>query len=413
MTDKPDEQRRDDATYEELDAATKSLADALRISFRLLKFVMFGLLVAYLGSGFFQVPAGHRAVVVQLGKIRDLETQPVLEEGAHWAWPWPIGEHIVKDTERTRVADLRSFWFYVPEKYRGRPLDELQRFAPSQLQPGRDGYLLSGEQEIVHLQCQIKYKIGNLVDYLKNVTDEEQIIRTVAEWATIRAVSQMRTDDIVRGEAESLTLKIRDLMQQRLDHLGTGLTVIDVLIPQRTVPLQVRGAYLAVIKAENEKQRTISQARAEATKILNETAGAAYMKIGRTIAEFERAREVGDQQEVERLEKRIFELLEDEAGGRVAKVLGEAQAYRTRILQKVQAEVRRFRELYPKYKENPSIFIQRLWEDVKEEVFTSPDVEVFYLPPGSKEIRLQMNRNPQYLREREMRKYREQVQQGG
>jgi len=395
----------------ELDEATQSVSEALRISFGLLKFVMFGLLALYLVSGFFEVDAGHSAIVVQLGRIRGLETDPVLQEGAHWAWPWPIGEHPEEDTERTRTIDMDTFWFFVPEKYKGRSLEELQRRAPRQLHPARDGYLLSGDQEIVHLQCQIKYKISDLVDYVMQIGEadkEQHIVRTVAEWATVRTVAGMRSDDVVRGQIDALIRSVKRLMQERLDSLRTGIEVVDVVIPQRTVPLQVRPAYLAVVRAENEKQKIVSEARTQATQILNQVAGAAYEPLSEAIARFEIARDAGQKDEAEAQKQEIFRLLAS-AGGEVARIIGDALAFRTREQQKVHAEVRRFNALYPKYKQNPSIFMRRLWQDVRERILSSVDVEIFYLPRSSKEIRLMMSRNPQHLREREMRKYREEV----
>ena len=54
---------------ERLDAAQQSLADALRTSFSLLKWVMLVLLVIYLFSGWFSVDAQHRAVRLRFGQI--------------------------------------------------------------------------------------------------------------------------------------------------------------------------------------------------------------------------------------------------------------------------------------------------------------------------------------------------------
>ena len=71
----------------ELDAGSKSLADALRISFAVLKIIMVVLVVLFVTSGFFTVEPDERAVVLRLGKIRgDSSEQRILGPGAHWAY---------------------------------------------------------------------------------------------------------------------------------------------------------------------------------------------------------------------------------------------------------------------------------------------------------------------------------------
>jgi regulator of protease activity HflC (stomatin/prohibitin superfamily) len=148
----------------EMDAATRSVSNALRTSFLALKFVLLLLVVFYLGSGYFSVPPGSKAVVVRYGKIQGLDTPAgaVLQPGPHWMWPWPISDKIVKDMDKPNSLALASFWFGLDDpRFRGLTIDEiLKRAAPPEaVEPdkyGRLGYLLTGEQEIVHLQLVIK-----------------------------------------------------------------------------------------------------------------------------------------------------------------------------------------------------------------------------------------------------------------
>ena len=43
----------------------------------------------------------------------------------------------------------------------------------------------------------------------------------------------------------------------------------------------------------------------------------------------------------------------------------------------------------------------------------SPKLEVIYLPMGSKEIRMTLDHNPEFLKAKEREKYQKQVEQGG
>jgi len=91
---------------EELDAAGKSLSEALRISFIILKVIMIVLIVAFLASGFETVDSEEQAIVLRFGRI-----QTLLDPGPHWILPYPIDE-IVKIPVKTQVnLPINSFWY--------------------------------------------------------------------------------------------------------------------------------------------------------------------------------------------------------------------------------------------------------------------------------------------------------------
>ncbi len=69
--------------------------------------------------------------------------------------------------------------------------------------------------------------------------------------------------------------------------------------------------------------------------------------------------------------------------------------------------------VHDKYLANPSIFIAQLWADAKADIMNSPNLEVIYLPSNSKEIRLMLDHNPQFLKKQEVDKYQQQVNPGG
>ncbi len=391
------------------DLASQSISSALRTSFLALKIVLILLVVFYLGSGYFTVAPGQRAVVIQFGQIRgmDSEAGPVLEPGAHWMWPWPVSENVIESTEKSRTQRV-AFWFYLPPGYENRSIEELKKNAPEALVPGRDNYLLSGQQEIVHLICAVRYRISNLVDYVNNVTDEPGLIQTVGEWASSQTVATMTTDAIVRGEGDRLRESVRRLMQQRLDEVRTGLEVVDIILERREVPLQVHNAYLHVVQAENEKLKLVSSARSRATQVLNNAAGPAYDPLKEAIQAYELARATGETAAAQQQMETILSLI-DNAGGEVSFAIGQAMAERSRQELTVRAEVNRFQSLYEKYKQNPEVFLAQLWSDTKQEIMDSPDIEVIYLPYASKELRLKLDHNPQFLKNRERRQYTDQL----
>ena len=74
-----------------LDPAQQSLADALRLSFGILKIVMIILAVFFLASGVFIVDQKQAALVLRFGRpVGGLRDPTVYEPGLHWALPYPI-----------------------------------------------------------------------------------------------------------------------------------------------------------------------------------------------------------------------------------------------------------------------------------------------------------------------------------
>ncbi len=70
-----------------MDAANRSLARALRQSFRLLSFVMILVLVAFILTGLTQIHPDQCGVRLLFGRIQG----GILTEGLKWSAPEPVG----------------------------------------------------------------------------------------------------------------------------------------------------------------------------------------------------------------------------------------------------------------------------------------------------------------------------------
>ena len=92
------------------DPAQQSLAEALKVSFGILKFAMFGLLVAYCLSGTFSVGSNEVALRLRFGDYVGAPGQRVLERGTYLAAPFPIEQVIKVDTcwSGARISRHRS-----------------------------------------------------------------------------------------------------------------------------------------------------------------------------------------------------------------------------------------------------------------------------------------------------------------
>lgn len=399
---------------ESLDPANQSLADALRVSFRLLKFIMFGVVLVYLFSGFYKVDQNEVVIVTRLGRFAG-EKKP----GLNWTWPYPF-------SERTRVRldaktlEIKSFWMALSKDDELRPLTQV-RAAKNSLKPGEEGALLTAAEhreaaggavtsegaELVHVKWNIVYRIDadGVLDYFQNITGEEALVRSLFEAASVAMAARYTVDDIAFFSQMEFRIAVQNDAQRRLDAIKSGIRLVNVdNIPYQ--PLQVRDEFDAVVKAENEKRSAIQSAEQESRRILYEAAGENHAQITDAIRAFEAARQAGRPREaLAELEREIDRLLTTVARGRASDVVQTAKFNSERIVQELRAAADTLRDLKPKYDQSPVLLPARLWEDTRREIFASDGVMRFLLPEGAeKNLSIWLNRDPEQLREQLNRK---------
>ena len=94
-----------------LDPAQQSLAEALRVSFGILKVAMLALLVAYAFSGTFSVGSNEVALRLRFGDYVGAPGERVLERGTYLAAPFPLEQVIKVDTRPMTLTLDREFWY--------------------------------------------------------------------------------------------------------------------------------------------------------------------------------------------------------------------------------------------------------------------------------------------------------------
>ena len=393
-----------------LDPAQQSLAEALRVSFAILKLAMVGLLVAYAFSGMFSVGSNEVAVRLRFGDYVGGPGNRVLERGTYLAAPFPFEQVVKVDTRPATLALDKEFWFELTKDDSGRSRSEMQGRKAQPLHPLRDGSLLTGDLSIVHAKWTITWRVGDPVAFLTNVGAQslaEGIVRLVAQQGIVQAVAQLTADDVLRGIVNR-ELAV-GLMQQRLDDMRTGLVIDQLALDKVSAPMLVAGSFDAVTSAESDRAGRIVAAQQERSRILGEAAGEASGPILDLINQYEQAVERGDGAAATAAESAIDAALTDlriggsAIGGEVARVINTAKTYRTQVVEQVAAEAQAFRELLPQYAQNPRLVLAKLWEDARETILTG-DVETFYTVPG--QLELQLNRDPELQKERQKEQLR-------
>lgn len=389
----------------ELDAGSRSLANALQISFTVLKFIMFVLIVVFLCSGIFTVAPDERAMVLRFGKIiGDTTEQRILGPGLHWAIPYPIDE-IVKLPARNTVLrmSIDSFWY-----------NETETYAGTTLNPVTDGYCLTrndtiadlkdggDDYNIVHSKWQLVYRVADCELFFKNVMlskpdagqnlidvipkSVEPFLKSLASEAIVVTMVNYSIDEAITSDAQ-ISRDAEKLLQKKLDDLECGIEVDAMQLTQCIWPRQANDAFVASVKAKNEMDKMVSEAKGYAETKINEAGGAELINavLSKDLTE--------QQKEAAWLR----------ASGTAQQTIAEARAYRTKVVESAKANADYLQKLLPEYQKRPKLVLQRIYQDAMEEVLGNVQEKIIAQPGSSaknKEFRIMINRDPTIKKEK-------------
>jgi regulator of protease activity HflC (stomatin/prohibitin superfamily) len=378
-----------------LDTANQSLSDALRISFRVLKGIMMILLVVYLFSNVRSIGSSEQAMVVRIGELQAETYGP----GLVWAFPFPVDELLRLPTRKSNEVLINSHTFFRREDEIGKPLSFISR-GHGGLNPSIDGALITADSGLVHVQWKVNYRIDEVRSFVREfagdqVSAAEVLLRTMIERVGIEVAGELNAEEVIRTRVDHVQSEMRSRVNARLAALHSGVSVVQVEMNEPTPPIEVRDSFDNTQKSENEKQRQIRLAEQERTRILSEAAGATYSRLLDLQDQMDTATAEDDR---ERLRRDLDRMLMEEVEGKAGQLIKDAGAYHSKVVNRIQSDVERYRTLLPEYERNPSLLIARLWEQTRDRIVSSTGVTKFYWPSGGKELRLNIPLDPEQTR---------------
>ena len=442
------------ADEEKMDTANKSLADALRLSFRLLSFFMIGVVVLFFFTGLTQIDTNQCGVKLLLGRIQgDIDKHTlvdtrVLGPGLRWSVPEPIGRVMKIPTGQQKV-DINDFWIHETPEDALRPLRD-RRVPQGGLRPGWDGSLLTGDRGLVHVKLTCFYSFpakkaktsqsggpdpSSVMQLIHNIAgmdlDEEGVLKTRRADEAVRsavcsaaicAAATRTVESIYPTGQKDFADAVAEIAQQRLNKFNSGIRIERIEVPDSTVPLAAIAAFDAVSNAATERDKLINKAKGLSNEMLSAAAGGSYKKLtgdhdkpgdAGLLQSYAKARENGlEIAAAEELQKINRLLVSNQTGGGAARIINEAKSYSATIRQRVEARAGRFEKLIDKFLATPDLMLQRLWAEKKEEILTAPTVMKYYITPGKKTV-LRINEDPEVRRQRDIERLKTRPGPGG
>ncbi|MEW6272838.1 MAG: FtsH protease activity modulator HflK [Thermodesulfobacteriota bacterium] len=292
-------------------------------------FVAIGLAL-YLASGFFIVAPDQRGIVLRFGEVvREVGPGP----GYHL--PWPIETVLKPEVTRIRKEEFGFRTLDVGPPARFRDVDQ-------------EALMLTGDENIVKLQFIVQYRVKPepeaATDFLFNVRDPVDTVRSAAEAAMRQVIGSNAIDDALTDDRERIQDEAQAQLQQILDQYDSGLQVETVKLQDVDPPDQVSDAFKDVISAQQDRERMINEARGYANDVV------------------------------------------PKARGKAAQIVNEADGYRLAKVQEASGAAERFVALQEEYAKAPDVTRLRLYLETMEEILPRMDKILIDQQAGEKVV---------------------------
>jgi membrane protease subunit HflK len=378
-----------------MDAANQSLADALKITYTFLQVGMVVLLILFIFSGFQKINEGERGISVFLGKPSKTQIEP----GAHLTWPYPIGELIRVGGGAVEVPLARIF---MPNRPGGISEDALLE-APieeftnqGQLNPMRDGSLITADLNLAHTQWTVNYHRSNHLRFIENILPEQEqrAIVVAVRRGVVQTMAETSIDDLLKKSAESIAARVREVAQDTLDRFESGITIDRIVLVRKSPPLYLLDQFASVQSAAQNAGKDRENALLLRDQQLNEVAGRASGVLISMIDEYERHIELGETDLAETMLARIDTVLSGGetnyngestlalVSGEVSEILNQAQAIASSRVSRAIADLEQFNAKQAQYEANPTLMIARDWSMAMAQFLNQDFVTTMYLPEG-------------------------------
>ncbi|MCH4563314.1 FtsH protease activity modulator HflK [Halomonas sp. EGI 63088] len=267
-------------------------------------------LAIWAATGFYLVDQSERGVVLRFGKF-----QEVVNPGLHWNPP------LIDDVRMVNVTRVRS-------------LTQTQS-------------MLTRDENIVEVEISAQYQVADPRDFVLNVRNPQLSIENALDSALRHVVGGTDMIDILTSGREILGSSVQSRLQSYQDSYGTGILLQTINIESTSAPAQVIDAFDDVIRAREDRQRTINQGMAYANGLI------------------------------------------PEAQGQAQRLVEQGQGYRESVVAEARGQANRFTALLAQYQNSPTIMRERLYLDTIAEIFGSTpkvlvdvadDSPLMYLP---------------------------------
>lgn len=286
------------------------------------KFIVFSLLALvalWLSSGIYKVDEGEEAAVLRFGKFVRLD-----RPGLNYHLPAPFEKVIIEKVHKSRRTEIgyRSLSarnYNIRRQFDNRT-NTNYRYLPE------ESIMLTGDENLVDLNCDILWRINSIFDYTFNIADQERTVEKAAESAIREVIGKTPISFVLSNKKQEIAEKIEEVAQKMLNDYGSGIKIDSVQLLKAEPPMEVIDAYRDVQTSRADKEKIINEAYAYRNNIL------------------------------------------PQARGEAAKIIQNAEAYKQEVVANSEGLTNKFNAILSEYRAQKLITRDRLYLDMIEQV---------------------------------------------
>ena len=188
------------------------------------------------------------------------------------------------------------------------------------------GQMLTQDENLVTVDLQVQYRVGDAQAYVLNVRDSNQALAFATDSALRHEVGSSSLDDVLTEGRAELAVRVEQRLQSFLREYGTGLEIVRVNVESTQPPAPVQDAFREVQRAREDEQRLKEEAETYRNKIV------------------------------------------PEARGQAQRMIEEANAYKQEVIERARGETARFNQLLAVYEQAPVVTRERMYIQALEQV---------------------------------------------
>ena len=272
------------------------------------KYIFILAFIVWMATGIYIIDPAERGVVLRFGAFQTSTTQ-----GPHWHIPYPVESVYKVNVEQVRSAEIG--FRNAQNSYSGGVSSE--------------SLMRTRDENMVDVKLAVQYKIADAQAYLFNVSNPEMTLSHVIQSVIRQVVGDNTMDHVLTTGRDQVAQEVKTASQTLLNDYGLGLLITAVTMQDAQPPVQVKASFDDVVKAREDEQRYINEAKAYANDIVPKARGASQ------------------------------------------RLMAEAEAYKSQIVSKSEGEAYRFTQILNEYLKAPGVTKERLYRETLEEVLSS------------------------------------------
>ena len=293
------------STFGGKSSGNSSAGKAAKGSFKYIFILAF---IVWMATGIYIIDPAERGVVLRFGAFQTSTTQ-----GPHWHIPYPVESVYKVNVEQVRSAEIG--FRNAQNSYSGGVSSE--------------SLMLTRDENMVDVKLAVQYKIANAQDYLFNVSNPELTLSHVVQSIIRQVVGDNTMDFVLTTGRDQVAQEVKTASQALINDYGLGIQITAVTMQDAQPPVQLKAAFDDVVKAREDEQRYINEARAYANDIVPKARGASQ------------------------------------------RLLAEAEAYKSEVVSKSEGEAYRFSQILTEYTKAPGVTKERLYRETLEDVLSN------------------------------------------